>query len=74
MEEVSCRGKTCLCGHFGQAKVLFCYVNLQDNFCWGGQSQSKFFYLGALAPVPPSRHMPAMQWIENVSLTAILMI
>ena len=38
-------GKTCLCSHFGGAKALFCYANLQANNSFGGRGTKpcKFF-------------------------------
>jgi len=50
-------GKTCLCKHFGGAKALFYYINLQVNDFAGGQSHAKFSFL-RYCPHAPCRYMP----------------
>ena len=50
----SCPGGTaCFYRHFGGAKALFFYNNLQVADYVGGAKPYNFFYLGAMLPVPP---------------------
>ena len=51
LEGIPYRGKTSLSNHFGWAKALFCYVNLQVNNSVGGvQNHAKCFILSPLRP------------------------
>ena len=54
MEVMPREGKTCLHKHFGGAKALVSYINLQVTDSVGGAKQCKIFHLGGNAPVPPA--------------------
>ena len=48
-------GETCLYQHFGGAKALFCYVNLQVPDSVGELKSCKVIHLeGKTSPVPPA--------------------
>ena len=45
--------KTCFCSHFGGAKALFSYINLQATDSVGGQNHAKCFIWGGAKPHCP---------------------
>ena len=47
-------GKTCLYTHFGGAKALFSYIDLQVADSVGGSITLQNFSFGANTPVPPA--------------------
>ena len=71
-------GKACLYKHFGGAKVLFCYINLQVADSVGG-NHAKFFTLGGgqcplVSPagtclIRLQRLLAAMVWGVDLRLT-----
>ena len=44
-------GKTCFYTHFGEAKALFSYIDLQVTDCVGGKTMQNF-HLGAMPTCP----------------------
>ena len=52
--------KTCLYKHFGGAKALFSYINLQVTDSVGGGKTMQNFLFGGNAPVPPCRYVPVV--------------
>ena len=46
-------GKACFYTHFGGAKVLFPYINIQVTDFVGGLNNAKLFYWAQCLPAPP---------------------